>query len=206
MSNRAANCKAVIGVLGPMVSARRLDRMRATLDQRNGHVHVCLENVNNAENGAAVCRSMDGFGLLHLHAIERYGRRLSFVEAISRGSERWLELHAHDTTWTYLENVSRAGGTVISTGMSGVALNEVDFERLPKPWHIVFGNEQRGVSKLMATNSAAVVTLPSIGMVQSYNVSAAAAMLFMHMWTLGLIGEHRSKSKKRDKNFRIVCR
>ena len=33
-------------------------------------VHICLENLRNPGNRAAITRSMDGFGLLHLHEID----------------------------------------------------------------------------------------------------------------------------------------
>ena len=52
------------------MTSARLARLRWSAERRIHSVHVCLENLRNPGNRAAITRSMDGFGLLHLHEIE----------------------------------------------------------------------------------------------------------------------------------------
>jgi tRNA (guanosine-2'-O-)-methyltransferase len=82
--------------------------------------------------------------------------------------------------WKFLEKAGQEG-SVISTEMGAQDISEVDWESMPKPFYFVMGNEHRGVSKLIRQNSTQCISLPAWGMVQSFNVSVATALLFSHL-------------------------
>ena len=51
----------------------------------------------------------------------------------------------------------------------------------------VFGNEQHGVSASLRDSCDGLFFLPSVGLTQSYNVSAACAMTLMHLTDRGIL-------------------
>ena len=52
------------------MTTTRAARLKWSAEHRIHAVHICLENLRNPGNRAAITRSMDGFGLLHLHEID----------------------------------------------------------------------------------------------------------------------------------------
>lgn len=163
-------CEGVLGVAEPPCPTL-LDVHLPT----NGLVGV-LESVEKPGNLGAVLRSADGAGVSALIAANPR-TDLFNPNAIraSLGTIFRMPLCAAESGET-LDWLVRQGLTVYAARVDGaVWYTEADFRR---PSAIVLGNEAEGLSSVWSGPSVVPIRLPMLGMADSLNVSAAAAVLF----------------------------
>ncbi|MGI2259725.1 tRNA (guanosine(18)-2'-O)-methyltransferase TrmH [Shewanella sp. GXUN23E] len=157
------------------MSPERFARINEMLDNRQPDLTLCLDQVHKTNNIAAVLRTADAAGIPFVHAVwPEDDMRVSGNTA--SGSQQWVKVRRYPHINQALEHFSQQGMQIVTTGMSADA---VDYRTLDytKPTAFVLGHERVGVSQ-QATDSADFhVTVPMVGMVQSLNVSVAAALL-----------------------------
>jgi tRNA (guanosine-2'-O-)-methyltransferase len=192
------NARAIVERLGPFLKENRLKRMEEALLHRTKGVRLVLENLDDPHNVSALVRTADGLGIHHLALIEASFAKGSFAlnRDVSKGSEKFLRLERLSDTWAFLESTAKTGGSIVSAQVDGQEFTEVDWAAVPKPLHVVLGNEHRGVSQLIRQNARVAVALPSVGMVQSYNVSVAGAMILALLHGRGLIDTPLTESER----------
>ena len=65
------------------------------LERRLGWLHCAAETVRSRHNVSASLRSCDAFGIQHVHLV---GETFTATRGASRGAERWMTVHTHETT------------------------------------------------------------------------------------------------------------
>eukprot|EP00927_Polykrikos_kofoidii_P084507 TRINITY_DN8918_c0_g1_i1.p1 TRINITY_DN8918_c0_g1~~TRINITY_DN8918_c0_g1_i1.p1 ORF type:complete len:294 (+),score=34.62 TRINITY_DN8918_c0_g1_i1:39-884(+) len=182
--------------------SQRILRIRSVAAARLGGFRLVLEGVNDHGNRAALLRTAESFGLLHIHELKgpagRSGAaatssscKRSKNRSIVNGAEKWLDLHQHespaecaaalhDQGFVLLAAVPPEVRTVGASAISAVPsrasptpLENVDFGRKTA---LVFGSEGYGISSDMLSACDGSFTIPIVGFTESLNISVAAAV------------------------------
>jgi tRNA (guanosine-2'-O-)-methyltransferase len=171
---------------------RRFERLKAVLDRRMGDLTVLLEHVDKPHNLSAIVRSCDAVGVLEAHAVSLAGR-VPTTNATALGSEKWVALHRHPEAGTMIRELQGRGFRVYGThlGVEAVDYRRCDFTG---PTAFLLGAEKWGLSSTAAGLVDQAIFIPMRGMVQSLNVSVAAATLLFEALrqreAAGLVPQH----------------
>ena len=154
---------------------RRFERLKAVLDGRMANLTVLLEHVEKPHNLSAILRSCDAVGALEAHAVSLQGRLRTF-NSTAQGSQKWVPLHDHPSTEDAVQQLKARGFKLYGThlGVNAKDYRDCDFTG---PTAFVLGAEKWGLSDTARDLMDEAVYIPMTGMVQSLNVSVAAATL-----------------------------
>lgn len=143
------------------------------LAKRQPDLSVLAENVHKPHNLSAILRSCDAVGIPTVHAVNPTGGVPTFNET-SASADKWVELKVH----TSLQDAKAVLGNVqlLAAHFSEQAHDYRDVN-YKKPTCVLMGNEKHGVSAAAAALADAHIVIPMLGMVQSLNVSVAAAVI-----------------------------
>lgn len=176
---------AVLEALGPLVTERRLKRLRTVAAGRLRSVAPVLESIADPHNASAILRSADAFGIQQVHVVPGpAGFHAS--RQISKGAHRWLDLQRHLDSAACADALRDAGYAIFVASMEGT-VSPADLAKRPKV-AVVFGNEHRGPSPAMRERAEGTYAIPMRGFVESLNVSVAAAIT-LHALTTDRVGE-----------------
>ncbi|MEB3317704.1 MAG: tRNA (guanosine(18)-2'-O)-methyltransferase TrmH [Cyanobacteriota bacterium] len=154
---------------------RRFERLQAVLDRRMADLTVLAEQVEKPHNLSAILRTCDAVGVLEAHAVCHQGRLPTF-NSTAQGSQKWVPLRVHDTVVAAMASLKAQGFRLVGTHL-GVAAVEYGACDYTGPTAFVLGAEKWGLSAEAAALVDQAVFIPMRGMVQSLNVSVAAATL-----------------------------
>ena len=127
----------------------------------------------------AVFRSCDVFGVQRVHLV--FANEPSFNprklgKATSSSANKWLDFTLHTSVRACLLDLRADGfelvATVADTAADSLSHTDLSADRLA----LLFGNERDGLSHEALRLADRRVTIPSAGMVQSLNLSVAAAV------------------------------
>ena len=154
---------------------RRFERLRTVLDRRMADLTVLVEQVEKPHNLSAILRTCDAVGVLEAHAVCRQGRPPTF-NSTAQGSQKWVPLRGHASITTAMAELKAQGFRLVGTqlGVEAIDYGEADYTG---PTAFVLGAEKWGLSAEAAALVDQPVFIPMRGMVQSLNVSVAAATL-----------------------------
>ena len=156
-----------------LMSPERFARINQLLDQRQPDLTLVLENLQKQHNLSALVRSADAVGIHAVHAIwlDRRGR---MSKGVAAGSQKWVKVHHHDITEAAISAVKQQGMQVLVTNLSehAVDFRSIDYTR---PTAILMGQERQGVTAEALALADHEIIIPMVGMVESLNVSVAAA-------------------------------
>jgi len=175
----------VIAALEPLVTERRVARIRSVLSHRLQSVTLVVDALHDPHNGAAIVRSCDAFGVQTVHAVER-NEPLALGREVARGSQKWIDLVRHGDGASCLAALRASGHEPIATHPEGELLPD-DLARIQK-LALVLGNERTGIAPELRAACTRAVRVPMVGFVESLNVSVTAAIL-LHAATRGRIGD-----------------
>lgn len=148
--------------------------MKQVLARRQDDLTLVLANIHDPHNVSAIYRSCDAFGVSRVHLYYTDTPFPALGAKTSASARKWVQskrVNDADALFAQLE-----GFQVLATSFSEQArpLREWDF-RLPTA--IILGNEHSGVAPELAERSAGELFIPMHGMIQSLNVSVAAAVI-----------------------------
>lgn len=155
------------------VTKQRYAKISAMLARRQPDLSVLAENVHKPHNLSAILRSCDAVGIPAVHAVNPTGGVPTYNDT-SASADKWVTLNVHvslQAAKTALGNVQIFAAHFSDTAQD---YREVDYT---KPTCILLGNEKRGVSGEAAALADRHIIIPMLGMVQSLNVSVAAAVI-----------------------------
>jgi tRNA (guanosine-2'-O-)-methyltransferase len=170
-----AEVERMIECLDPFMTPERGARVREILCARLGSVTVVMDSPHDPHNGAAVLRSCDAFGIQHLHVIERWETFLA-ARSVSRGSERWVDVHTYKRASECRERLVRDGFTLVATHPEGT-FTPAELGRQPGRFAVVLGNERDGIDPELERACTETVRVPMRGFTESLNVSVTAAIV-----------------------------
>lgn len=157
------------------ITQRRLQRMAGVLTRRQPDVAVVIENVTDPHNVSAVLRSCDATGVASAHLLYPDGEPPKLSKGVSASAQRWLDVYRHESVSECFDALRADGLTVYATHLGDDTADLYDLD-LTQPCAFVFGNERLGVSDEVLAHCDGRVKIPMQGMVESLNISVAAAV------------------------------
>lgn len=161
---------------GRPVTPRRRARLREVLAQRQPDLTLVLANIHDPHNVSAIYRSCDAFGVARVHLYYTNTPFPALGRKSSASARKWVESERHRDREALFAALRREGMQVLATSCSPEArpLREWDFLR---PTAVILGNEHEGVDESLLTGADGRLYIPMHGMIQSFNVSVAAAII-----------------------------
>lgn len=157
------------------MNKRRFDRINQVLARRQPDLTIVAENVHKPHNLSAIIRSCDAVGIGRVHAVNPTGGVATFSET-SASADKWVELLVHRDLNLLVDDLREDGMQLFAAHLSAEAVDYRDVD-YTKPVALLLGNEKDGVSPRAASLADQHVIIPMLGMVQSLNVSVAAAVI-----------------------------
>lgn len=157
------------------MTPERFARLKGVLDRRQPDLTVLCEDVHKSHNISAILRTCDAVGVAELHAVSP-GGEWSRHRGVSGGSRKWVRSRVH-------RDVGDAVGVLQGLGYQIVAAHfsdrSIDYRRcdFTRPTAVLLGAERLGVSDRAAALADAHIVVPMRGLVESLNVSVAAAVI-----------------------------
>ena len=157
------------------MTPERYQRLRAVLDRRQPDLTVITDNVHKGRNLSAIVRTADAAGIAEMHAVIDDKDYKAF-RGTAMGSHSWVAVHRHRDIAALITGLQGDGYQVLAAHLDA---DSVDYRQpdYTRPTAILLGAEKRGVSAEACALADAHITIPMMGMVQSYNVSVAAGII-----------------------------
>tara|TARA_Y100001978_G_scaffold188162_1_gene189352 strand:+ start:134 stop:793 length:660 start_codon:yes stop_codon:yes gene_type:complete len=157
------------------VLPRRFRKIKNVLNSRMENLTVLVEGVNKPHNLSAILRTCDAAGVYEAHFICQANQIKTF-NSTAQGSQKWVKLKNHKTYASAAKDLKQKGFKLYGTSLNK---NSIDYRQLDltKNTCFVLGAEKWGLSEEMISMVDESIYIPMHGMVQSLNVSVAAAIL-----------------------------
>ena len=156
------------------MSPERYQRIREVLEKRQTDLTVWLENVHKPHNVSAVVRTCDAVGIHRVHTV--WEKQYQFRRGTAMGSQQWVRQTNHMNIADAMTDLKGQGMQVLVTNLSETAVDFRDID-YTKPTAILFGQEKYGATDEAKALADQDIVIPMMGMVQSLNVSVAAALV-----------------------------
>ena len=185
------------------LTENRLNKFNTVAKARQYSLHMVLENVHDPHNVSAVLRTCDAAGipavslLYYLEKFPRIGRKSS------ASAVKWIEKEKFTDIKECYNNLSKKGFKIYATSLTEGAKNLYDVN-LTEKCAVVLGNEHRGVSDEAAEFADEKIYIPMFGMVQSLNISVAAAVIIYEALRQRLAKGMYNKSALNKKELDLV--
>lgn len=194
------------------MSPERYQRIRKVLNRRQTDLTVCIEQVNKPHNVAAIMRTCDAVGMHQMHIV--WETHVQMRTATAKGSHLWVRNQNHDTIEQAITQFKQEDMQVLVTHLSDDAVDfrEIDYT---KPTAIILGQERYGATPEAVNTSDKRITIPMLGMVQSLNVSVAAALILYEaqrqrelagMYDSPQLGESVIQGLMFERGYERLCR
>lgn len=156
------------------MTMERYHKIRSLLAKRQPDLTLLLEEVHKPHNVSAVIRSADAVGVHRIHAV--WEDNTPLLRGTAMGSQVWVDMQRHSSTQSAIQHLKSQNMQVLVTHLDK---NAVDFREIDytKPTAIVLGQEKSGATADAIEMSDYSIAIPMLGMVQSLNVSVAAALI-----------------------------
>lgn len=161
----------VVETLASFLTEERIETIDRVLANRMSSVQVAIERPYDIHNGLAVVRTAEALGAYQIHLIDAQMKK-GQGKGTTKGTLKWVHLHRHSSLKEFCEK--REDFLLAGASSDG----EKNLEELPLDQSIcfLFGNEKEGISEEAKKKCDLLFRVPMFGMVESYNLSVAAAM------------------------------
>jgi tRNA (guanosine-2'-O-)-methyltransferase len=157
-------------------TAQRKQRILQVLAKRQKDFCLVLNNIHDPHNVSAVLRSCDAFGVGEVHLLYTDTAFPVLGKKSSASAKKWVDIKRHSSAAALVGELRGLGRQVLATGFGPAARSLSDWD-LTKPTAVILGNEHSGVENELSRLVPDQVYIPMLGMVQSLNVSVAAAVI-----------------------------
>ena len=157
------------------MTPERFTRLKHALLRRQHDLTVLADGVHKDHNISAIIRSCDAVGVAKLHAVSP-GGEVRRHHMVAGGSKRWVDVDLHETTVDAYAELRKDGLRILAAhgAPDAIDFRETDFTQ---PTAIVLGSELTGPTPYAIENADAAISIPMHGLVESLNVSVAAAVM-----------------------------
>lgn len=154
----------------------RTAKIRRVLRHRQKGLTLILSNIHDPHNVSAIYRSCDAFGVpeVQLHYTTTAFPVLGAKTSAS--ARKWVKSRRHTDMQAMTASLHEQGFSILATSCSPNAKSLYEYD-LTQPVAFVLGNEHSGVEPEFVPLVDGEVFIPMFGMIQSFNVSVAAAIL-----------------------------
>lgn len=155
---------------------QRRARIEHVLQRRQKDLTLVLANIHDPHNVSAIYRSCDAFGVAAVHLYYTTCAFPALSKKTSASARKWVETVRHDDKESLIATLKTSGHQILATSCTpqAKAVGEYDFTR---PTAIIMGNEHAGIPEELLPLVDGEVYIPMYGMIQSFNVSVAAALM-----------------------------
>lgn len=164
------------------ITDKRKQRIDSVLAKRQKDLTLVFDNIWDPHNVSAVLRSCDAFGVAGVHLYYTDSKWPDLGKKSSASAKKWITRTRHLDAGTMIETLREGGTQILRTGFSETARPVMDFD-FTKPTSIILSNEHRGTAPEIAELVPDEIYIPMQGMVQSFNVSVAAAIILYEAFT-----------------------
>ena len=157
------------------MTAERFARLVEVLNLRQPDLTVVSDSVHKGQNLSAIVRTCDAVGIMDVHsALDEATFRAH--TGTTMGTHKWVETHVYQNISDPLTRLQNEGYQIVAADTAGdtVDYREVDFTQ---PTALLLGAEKYGISDTAAPFIDKRITVPMLGMVESFNVSVACAII-----------------------------
>jgi len=185
------------------MTPERFQRLHTVLSHRQPDLTVVTDYVHKGRNLSAIVRNCDAVGIGTMHAVIPRSEYRQF-RGTAKGSHQWVKVVRHESITEALTPLKNDGYQIVTAHLtpSAVDFREVDYT---KPTAVLMGAEKAGVSDVGMSLADVAVTIPMVGMVESYNVSVAAGIILSEAQyqrhKAGLYNDNRLPKDEYDKLF-----
>ena len=155
---------------------KRESRINRVLAQRQKGLGVVLANIHDPHNASAIYRSCDAFGVPKVFLYYTDTSFPALGARTSASARKWIKTERYNDPVVLMEALKQEGMRVYATSCTDAARPMYDLD-FTLPTAFIMGNEHRGVDPEFAPLVDGEVYIPMYGMIQSFNVSVAAALL-----------------------------
>ena len=158
------------------MTPERYAKIRRVLSLRQPTLTVLMDEVNKPHNLSAILRTCDAVGVIQAHAVPPRNGSVPTYGATSGSADKWVGVQTHQDAVGAVRAMQAQGVQVLATHLSekSVDYRTPDYTR---PTCVLLGAEKWGVSDEAAAAADINIVIPMMGMVQSLNVSVAAATI-----------------------------
>lgn len=187
--------ETIIELLSSFLAPGKVDRIQQVIAKRLDQVWLVVENLYDPLNGAALVRTAEALGILHVAFIQERavkalpvgrGRRLS--QKVTIGAERWMDIVEFETFEDAMEVFSQHGlrhyaavAPPSDVGNDNIQLPQVPIEltkcQFTLPMAVWFGNERWGLSQKAVDVADVTMSIPLYGFSQSLNLSVSVGIV-----------------------------
>jgi len=136
---------------------------------------LVLDSITDPHNLGAILRSADQFNADAV-VIPAHGsaKETETVAGVSAGASAWVTVTVESNIRNAIDLLKKEGFWVFGADMKGEPITQV---RLEGKIAIVLGSEGKGLRRLVRESCDGLISIPSSGHVDSFNVSVAASIL-----------------------------
>jgi 23S rRNA (guanosine2251-2'-O)-methyltransferase len=152
-----------------------LEEFVAGLGDRADALVLILDEITDPHNYGAILRSCDQFGVnLVISRNRRNAKHADVISKTSAGTVSWVPQAETPNLVRAAEQLKDAGFWLYGADMRGEPVYAKDLRGRVV---LVLGSEGTGISRLLRESCDALVGIPSIGKIDSLNVSVATGVL-----------------------------
>jgi tRNA (guanosine-2'-O-)-methyltransferase len=155
---------------------KRKNKILSVINSRQPSLGVALENIHDPHNVSAIFRTCDAAGVPEVSLIYNKESFPKIGKKSSASAFKWVDKIKYKSVEECYQKLRGKGFIIYASHISDDSVCVYDLD-LTKKIVIVLGNEHRGVSDEAANLSDKKFLIPMYGMVQSLNVSVAAAVI-----------------------------
>jgi 23S rRNA (guanosine2251-2'-O)-methyltransferase len=156
-------------------AAISLEKFIAGLDNNRDALVLILDEITDPHNYGAILRCCDQFGVdLVLGRSRRSAKHAAVISQTSAGAVSWVPQAETPNLVRAAEDLKKAGFWIYGADMEGGAVYTKD---LSGRVALILGSEGSGISRLLRERCDGIVGIPSVGRIDSLNVSVAAGVL-----------------------------
>lgn len=158
------------------ITPERLERITKVLSWRQKDLTLVLANIHDPHNVSAIYRSCDAFGVAQVHLYYTDTQFPTLGRKTSASARKWVNTVRHSNREELMASLRAGGHQILATSCTPAARPVAAYD-LTRPTAIVMGNEHSGVAQELVDVVDGEIYIPMYGMIQSFNVSVAAAVL-----------------------------
>ena len=190
------------------ITDRRKDRISEVLARRQKDFTLVFDNVWDPHNVSAVLRSCDAFGVAAVHLYYTATAFPDIGRKSSASARKWVARHRHEDAASMAAELKGQGMRILATGFTEQAKPLTEWD-LSEPTAVILSNEHDGLKPELLPYCDGMIYIPMMGMVQSLNVSVAAAIILYEAWrqraAKGLFDRPSFSREELDDLYRDWC-
>ncbi len=159
-----------------MPTLRRIQKMQRVIENRQPDLTVVCENIHDPHNVSAILRSCDAVGVETVYLLYTNTPFPKIGKKSSASAKKWIDLVSFRDHQQLASVLKEKGFTIYATSLNEGA-SSIYENNWTQPAAIILGNEHEGVSEEALRIADASIYIPMFGMIQSLNVSVAAAVI-----------------------------